>query len=460
MIRFLKHRLRRLRTQLIFTFLVGFLGIGIAIGLPVILLISQQSSSNAQLLLDQAVVASRAFMAREGSDLQSLALLFSQRPTLIRFLSEQNFVSLEGYLETLREGANVDLILICSGGNEVTGNDRDLAELCQLDSQSGYAVLPSSDDVYLYATADVASNGGSPYRVITGKHAASILTDLQKETGLLYFLFRQDQAVYASDPSVEVNPALAAGLLQSSNGTVNRSLQQRSFRVDEHRYILSNQEIDPSLQIHLISALNVDDQIAVQQRLISTLIFGLFFILFIASALGIWLSQRISRPIVRLANAAAEFRQGNLDAPILIQSSVWEIDQLTNTLEDGRIALQHSLQQLQAEKAWIEHLLNSIVEGMLTLDNENRVTFASAGISKITGTESDQLLGQRIDDIFLPLEGEVELQQPAPRSRAAATDLRKAKRWAGEVIIDFKVKSYSSRGKQFESGAGHSRCFQ
>jgi hypothetical protein len=29
---------------------------------------------------------------------------------------------------------------------------------------------------------------------------------------------------------------------------------------------------------------------------------------------------------------------------------------LANTLEDGRIALQHSLQQLQAEKAWIEHL--------------------------------------------------------------------------------------------------------
>ena len=43
-----------------FTFIVGFLGIGIAIGLPVILLISRQASSQAQLLLDQAVVASLA----------------------------------------------------------------------------------------------------------------------------------------------------------------------------------------------------------------------------------------------------------------------------------------------------------------------------------------------------------------------------------------------------------------
>jgi hypothetical protein len=84
MLSFLRGRLHRLGSQLTFTFLVGFLGIGIAIGLPVILLISRQSSSHAQLLLEQAVVASRAFMESEESDLQSLALLISQRPTLIQ----------------------------------------------------------------------------------------------------------------------------------------------------------------------------------------------------------------------------------------------------------------------------------------------------------------------------------------------------------------------------------------
>jgi PAS domain S-box-containing protein len=414
MLSFLKRRLQRLGSQLTFIFLVGFLGIGLAIGLPVILLISQQSSSHAQLLLNQAVVASRAYMEREKSDLQSLALLISQRPTLIELLNEQDLSSLESYLETLREGANADLVLICSDGIEISGTDHDLTDLCQVDSQAGYAILPSSNGLYLYATADVSAVQEPLHQAIVGKRASSILTGLHEETGLSYFLLLQDQVVDASDPSVEVSPTLAAGLLGGVHSNPNRSLQQRSFEINEHRYILSDQEIDPSLQLHLISALNVDDQIAVQQSLSSTLIFGLFFILLIASALGIWLSQRISRPIVRLANAAAEFRQGNLDAPILVQSPVLEIDQLSNTLEDGRIALQHSLQQLQAEKAWIEHLLNSIVEGMLTLDHENRITFASAGISKITGVELDQLLGQRIDDIFLPLEGEVDFSSQLP----------------------------------------------
>src|SRR5690349_16360384 len=238
----IQHRLHRLGSQLTLIFLVGFLGIGIAIGLPVILLISQQSSSHAQLLLDQAVVASRAFLEREEADLQSLALLISQRPTLTRLLNEEDFSALESYLETLREGGNVDLILVCLGDREVTELHTDQAELCRLDSQSGYQALASGSAMYLYATADIASDGQPLQHVLIGKHVSSILRDLQKETGLLYFLLWQDQAVYASDPALEVNPALAAGLLQSSNRTPNRSLEQRSFRINEHRYILSNQE--------------------------------------------------------------------------------------------------------------------------------------------------------------------------------------------------------------------------
>ena len=414
MLPFLKHHLQRLGSQLTLIFLVGFLGIGISIGVPVIQLISQQSSSHAQRLLDQAVVASRAFMEQEEADLQSLALLISQRPTLIQLLREEDFTSLPGYLNTLREGANVDFVLVCSGENEIIEMESDLTELCKANSQSGYTDSLSGRTLYLYATADVSSVQQPLYKVFVGKSASSVLTGLQNETGLLYFLLRQDQVVHASDPSIRVSQALAVGLLQGPTENTSRSLQQRSFRIDEHRYILSNQEIDPALQLHLISALNVGDQIAVQQRLISTLLIGLFFIVLIASALGIWLSQRISQPIVRLANAAAEFRQGNLDAPILIQSPVWEIDQLANTLEDGRIALRHSLQQLQAEKTWIEHLLNSIIEGMLTLDNENRITFASAGLGKITGVEPAQLLDQRIDNVFLPLEGEVNFSSQLP----------------------------------------------
>lgn len=408
--------LRKLRSQLTFAFLVAFLGLGVAIGLPVIFLINQQASSHAQLLLEQAMVASGAFMEGEQSDLQSLALLISQRPTLKQLLEEQDFTTLEGYLDTLRESASLDMISICSSDQQIAGVPRNLAgnELCQEVSTSGYAALYSDDTLYLYATGNVSSDQLPLYDLIIAKNASSIIRELQNETGLLYFLIIPQRVVETSDPSIEMTPALGARLLQGTSQDTDRSLQQRSLNINDHQYILSNLEIAPSLQLNLISALNVDDQIAIQQSLSSTLMFGLFFIVLVASALGIWLSQRISQPIVRLANAAAEFRQGNLDLPISIQSSVWEISQLANTLEDGRISLLHSLQQLQAEKGWIEHLLNSIIEGMLTLDHENRVTFASAGIGKIINDEPDHIIGQRVDDIFLPVEEEMSFSSQLP----------------------------------------------
>lgn len=413
---FQRLRLRTLRSQLIFTFIVGFLGIGVAIGLPVILLISRQVSSQAQLLLDQAVVASRAFVESERSDLQSLALLISQRPTLTRLLEEQNFPPLEGYINTLREGANLDLILICSGRDEVSGVEINAAvtELCQKDAQSGYAALPSSDELYVFASADMGSSQKSVYKVIVGKRASRVLSELQKETGLLYFLILDDRALDSSEASMELTPELARNLLNDADQDKNLSLRQRSFSIAPHQYLLSNLEIDPAPKINLISALNVDDQLAVQRSLNSTLILGLFLIVLIASGLGVWLSQRLTYSLNRLANSAAEFRQGNLNSPIAIQSSVWEINQLANTLEDGRIALQHSLQQLQAEKAWIEHLLNSIIEGLLTLDSQNRITYASAGIGKITGNEPNQIIGRKIDDLFVPMEGEVAFSGQLP----------------------------------------------
>jgi PAS domain S-box-containing protein len=413
-----RFRLRKLRSQLILTFLAGSLGIGIAVGLPVILLINRQASSQAQLLLNQSVIASRAFIVSEQSNLQSLALLVSQRPTLKRLLEEQSFSSLEEYLDTLRAGANLDLILVCSDGRDVTGSDQNISvvELCLEDDPSGYVVSQPAGELYLYSLADMELSQDSNYKVITGKRTASILTELQNETGLRYFLVRQNQVTDASDPAIEITSSLVADLLTKAGQDAELSLKQRSLDIKDQRYLLAILELDPSLNLDLISALNVGNQIAIQQGLSRSLIAGLVFIVLITSALGVWQSQRISRPIVSLADSAAKFRQGNFDTPLSIQSSLSEIDLLANTLEDARVALQHTMTQLQAEKTWIEHLLNSIVEGILTLDSQNRITFASAGLGKIIGYEPDQIIGQKADHIFLPSDGEVTFTAQLPEA--------------------------------------------
>jgi two-component system, OmpR family, sensor histidine kinase ResE len=427
-----RFRLRRLRSQLILTFLAGFLGIGIAIGLPVILLISRQASSQAQLLLDQSVVASKAFLASEQSNLQSLALLVSQRPTLLRLLEGQSFTSLEEYLNTLRDGANLDILLVCSNGEDITGSEQHLsiAELCRAESDSGYIAVNSGDELFLYSAVNLDLPQATQYRVIVGKRTASILSTLQNETGLHYFLIREDQVIDSSDASILIDSNTLADMLNKADQGPQLSLERRSMAIDQHRYLLNVLQLDTSSGLDLVSALNVDNQIKIQQSLIRTLTIALFFVILIVSAVGVWQSERISRPIVSLADSAANFRQGNLNTPLSIQSSISEITLLTDTLEDARVTLQHTMHQLQAEKAWIENLLNSIVEGMITLDNENRITFASEAVSKIIGYDRDQIIGQKADSVFLPAEGEVAFSAQLPdagQQRRISTRLRNGK---------------------------------
>ncbi|MCI0556008.1 MAG: HAMP domain-containing protein, partial [Anaerolineae bacterium] len=324
--------------------------------------------------------------------------------------------ALEDYLDTLREGADLDLILVCAEGEEVKGlgENISLTELCQNDALAGYVSFSSKDDLYLHTTVDMEASEGPLYKVVVGKRMSRVLSELQKETGLVYFLVLQDEIIRSSDPSINTTPIQAGELQDQANQASNLSLERRAVSLNNHQYISAVLELDPSLDIRLVSALNVDNQITTQQNLVRTLTLTLFMIILIAFGLGVWQSQRISLPIVNLADTAAKFRQGDLDTPVSIQSSVSEISQLANTLEDARIALRHSMEQLQAEKDWIEHLLNSIVEGTLTLDAQNRITFASAGVGKIIERELEQIIGRKVDDIFLPVEGEVVFSNQLP----------------------------------------------
>jgi PAS domain S-box-containing protein len=428
-----RFRLRKLRSQLILTFVAGFLGIGIAIGLPVVLAINRQASSQAQLLLDQSVVASKAFLSSEQSDLQSLALLVSQRPTLQRMLQEEESVSvLEEYLKTLREGANLDFLLLCSDENDITNSQQNLsiAGLCLEETPSGYTDRRSNDELYLYSSVDLELPQGTPYKVIVGKQMSHILEELQNETGLRYFLIGQNQFLVSSEPSTAIDGIQLQEMLSKVDLGVELSLPQRSYDLNGHRYLLTAFQLDEALDLDLMTALNVDNQIEIQQSLIRTLLIALFLVILLVSAVGIWQSERISRPIVSLAASAANFRQGNLEAPLTVQSSISEITQLTDTLEDARVALDHTMHQLQAEKAWIENLLNSIVEGMITLDSQNRITFASEAVSKIIGYDREQIIGLKADSVFLPADGEVGFSAQLPdagQQRRISTRLRKGK---------------------------------
>jgi PAS domain S-box-containing protein len=111
--------------------------------------------------------------------------------------------------------------------------------------------------------------------------------------------------------------------------------------------------------------------------------------------------------------------QEDLDTPLTVEARIREVTLLANALESAREDLKRTLAELRREKAWTDHLLEAIVEGIVTLDRKGHITFFSHGAERITGWQRDEVLGMRCDQIFTPLETDEPFSQlmPAPGRR-------------------------------------------
>src|SRR6185503_3021097 len=73
-----------------------------------------------------------------------------------------------------------------------------------------------------------------------------------------------------------------------------------------------------------------------------------------------------------------------------------------------------TLNDLRREKAWSSNLLESIVEGIVTLDLHGRITFFSQGAERITGWLRDDVIGRSCDEIFRPVDTSERFSQLMP----------------------------------------------
>ena len=89
-----------------------------------------------------------------------------------------------------------------------------------------------------------------------------------------------------------------------------------------------------------------------------------------------------------------------------------------------------ALNELRQAKAWIDHLLAAIVEGIVTLDDKNHVTFLSPGAEHICGLQQEQVLGQHCDSVFHLVDDALFSQHlPPPGGRSSASRRRSSIRW-------------------------------
>ena len=397
---------KRFTVQLIVIFLAFTLGTILALGIPATLVLEQQTQTQIKALLDQADMTTQALLVSKLNQLHNLAVLLQQRPTLKTLLATNaDSYSLQIYLDGIQNNSGFDAILICDGETTVTSaspvNTDGLCEAITSDE-----ILSINGTIWMVTHATL--EGGS--EIVVGQQLSGIFDEFTTQSGLDYAFF------------------INKDLTTSNLSVLPTELDALNPNTLTDYEILSLSGEDQQTQMVMVKALtgleNPDEQwlaflqvapyIQANRQLRGIIILALALFSLVAAVIAVLISRRISRPLNELAQAAARLRKGDLSAQLNTVSNLWEIDQLANALEDARVSLKHSLDQLQKEKVWIEGLLNAIVEGLLTLDNRHCVTFASASTFHLTGKSPSEIIGMPIDEILTTMPGEDRFSQQIP----------------------------------------------
>lgn len=419
----------RISAQLFLAFMAIILLTTAATGIPALFIIHNQTESNAWAMVGKSVDTTLALYSARASDMTNLALLTAQRPTLHRLIVENNAQETERYLKTLLEGAGLDLLYICGSDRQVIAavSTRPAGDVCQGEVQTGYRIDQNGGNAaaWLVSSQPVETDQEILGRVIVGQILdQDALEGLSRQTGLEYTLASEGEMISTS--YTEAGQTWQTVLESGSDGSGNMRGDRIEFAAAGETYYAEWLPLD-GLALEILVALPVTDLLAARRQLTLVMGGGLLLVLAVSSLVSLALSRRVSYPLGALRRAASNLRNGDLDTPILAPTRVTEVATVAYALEDARLALRHSLAELRREKAWIEHLLASIVEGIITLDAPGRVTFFSQGAERITGWSTEEALGRQADEVFQIREANQRFSQliPDPGRQQRVTILRR-----------------------------------
>ena len=381
---------------MIMSFIVVVLLTAVTVGVPAIWLLQNNLEQQAWSQVEQGQRAVISMYAVKYLEVQNMAILTAQRPTLQTLLEDEDFSTLTGYLNTLQNGANVDLISVCKSHQTAAATDLQISA-CNNTAMEGYygsEEIPPGDS-WMIARTPIEKNDSAGEVVIGVRLSDDFALEMRDQTGLEHTLCFQEQLIATSFlPDAGLMTNLKPCMIEN-----DKEVSRFTFNFNDKPYYAATIPLNENGLIAAV-ALDISEISLAQKRLVVWMTAAILGVAATGSALGVLLARRISNPLVQLSEAATSFSLGDLESPVKTETRVREITQVAKTLDSARIDLLQTLTSLETERDWSENLLASIVEGIITLDTEERITFFSQGAEHITGWTRKEVLGQHVDDVF------------------------------------------------------------
>jgi PAS domain S-box-containing protein len=269
------------------------------------------------------------------------------------------------------------------------------------------------------------------------------LAELGQITGLRYSLLLGEARVATTLPGYSAAAGTGGGTAET--GGVRREIAAAG----EPFYTITTAIGRPEAGLSLETALPVADMQQEERQALILSVATTLFAAAVVSVAGLALSRRLARPLNDLTRAAQRIRLGDLDTPVPIPDGPAEVVLLATTLEAGRVHTRSTVENLLREKAWSETLIQSVVEGIVTLDPAGRITTFSPGAERLTGWRAAEVTGHAAAHVFRTPDGTAFLERlPPPGGRRAVQVMDRAGRAMTLSITDARFRLPSNGGER------------
>ncbi len=129
-------------------------------------------------------------------------------------------------------------------------------------------------------------------------------------------------------------------------------------------------------------------------------IFTAWLIVSVLSALlSLWISRRISRPLVAMREGVDRFARGELERPLEIPPSI-EIGALAEGMNRMATQLSDRIRIIEEQRREQGAVLSSMVEGVLAVDRNERILRLNDASSRLFGIDAAQATGRSIQEVI------------------------------------------------------------
>jgi len=144
----------------------------------------------------------------------------------------------------------------------------------------------------------------------------------------------------------------------------------------------------------------------------------------VATAIGVVLARRISRPLEAMRKVADDYARGQFGRRLPMLGAA-EIDALAAALNEMAARLDERVKAVLEQRNELEAVLGSMVEGVLAIDNDARILRLNRAAAELFGVDAAAVQGRTVHEVLR----NVDLQRFAERALTGAAPVE------GELMV-------------------------